>query len=81
MQQSQLALPETVEVYRPKPSRVRARMHRILGEARRGQVRDTKRSLYQTIVPQMAQWLGLEGEVMAADILEAIAENNGEHYG
>jgi hypothetical protein len=46
--------------YRPDPDKVRARLHKILGEARAAQLlpwEPTRTSLYRTIVPQMTLWL------------------------
>jgi hypothetical protein len=46
--------------YRPDPEKVRARLHRILGEAKAAKVLpwDPARvSLYRTIFPQMTLWL------------------------
>lgn len=51
---------EPVPAYRPDPDKVRARLHKILAEARAA---DTipwgpgRLSLYRTIVPQMASFL------------------------
>jgi hypothetical protein len=50
-------------VYRPNPDRVRARLHRILAEARGAQSlpwEPTTVTLYLTIFPQMAQVLPAE---------------------
>lgn len=50
--------------YRPDPDKVRARLHRILAEARAAQSfpwEPTRVSLYRTIFPQMTLWLP-EGE-------------------
>jgi hypothetical protein len=47
-------------VYRPDPDKVRARLQKILGEARAADVVPWSRgrtSLYRTIVPQMTLWL------------------------
>ena len=47
-------------VYRPDPDRVRARLHRILAEARAAQSlpwEPTTVTLYRTIFPQMTQVL------------------------
>ena len=47
-------------VYRPDPDKVRARLHKILGEARAAQRlpwEPTRVSLYRTILPQMTLWL------------------------
>jgi hypothetical protein len=46
--------------YRPDPEKVRARLHRILAEARAAQTfpwEPTRLSLYRTIFPQMSLWL------------------------
>lgn len=46
--------------YRPDPDKVRARLHKILGEARAARVvpwEPTRLSLYRTIFPQMTLWL------------------------
>jgi hypothetical protein len=46
--------------YRPDPDKVRARLHKILAEARAAQTlpwEPTTVSLYQTIFPQMSNWL------------------------
>jgi hypothetical protein len=46
--------------YRPDPDKVRARLHKILAEARAAQKlpwEPTRVSLYRTIFPQMANWL------------------------
>jgi hypothetical protein len=51
---------EDVPAYRPDPERVRARLHKILAEARAAQTlpwEPTRVSLYRTIFPQMTQWL------------------------
>jgi hypothetical protein len=51
---------EPVPAYRPDPERVRARLHKILAEARAAQTlpwEPTRVSLYRTIFPQMTQWL------------------------
>ena len=50
--------PETA--YRPDPDKVRARLHKILGEARSASAlpwEPTRVSLYRTIFPQMTLWL------------------------
>jgi hypothetical protein len=47
-------------VYRPDPDKVRARLYKILGEARAAQRlpwEPTRVSLYRTIFPQMTLWL------------------------
>jgi hypothetical protein len=46
--------------YRPDPDQVRARLHKILAEARAAQRlawEPTRVSLYRTIFPQMTNWL------------------------
>jgi hypothetical protein len=44
--------------YRPDPDSVRARLHKILAEARAAQKLPPARvSLYRTIFPQMTNWL------------------------
>jgi hypothetical protein len=46
--------------YRPDPDKVRARLHKILGEARAARRlpwESTRASLYRTIFPQMTLWL------------------------
>ena len=46
--------------YRPDPDKVRARLHRILAEARGAHAmpwEPTRLSLYRTIFPQMSLWL------------------------
>jgi len=47
-------------VYRPDPAKVRARLHKILGEAKAAQTfpwEPTRVSLYRTIFPQMSLFL------------------------
>ena len=49
-----------VPAYRPDPEKVRARLHKILAEARGAQKmpwEPTTVSLYRTIFPQMTNWL------------------------
>jgi len=51
---------EAAPAYQPDPDKVRARLYRILAEARAAQTLpwDTSRtSLYRTIFPQMTLWL------------------------
>jgi hypothetical protein len=51
---------EQVPAYRPDPERVRARLHKILDEARAAQAfpwAPARVSLYRTIFPQMTSWL------------------------
>ena len=51
---------ESIPAYRPDPEKVRARLHKILAEARAAQKfpwEPTRVSLYRTIFPQMALWL------------------------
>ncbi|HEY5107922.1 MAG TPA: hypothetical protein VII73_14325 [Caulobacteraceae bacterium] len=46
--------------YRPDPDKVRARLERIVGQARAATTlpwEPTRVSLYRTIVPDMARWL------------------------
>jgi len=46
--------------YRPDPDKVRARLHKILGEARAARKlpwEPARVSLYRTIFPQMTNWL------------------------
>jgi hypothetical protein len=47
-------------VYRADPDKVRARLHKILAEARAAEVvpwENARTSLYRTIFPQMTRWL------------------------
>ena len=51
---------EAPPAYRPDPDKVRARLHKILAEARAAQKlprEPTRVSLYRTIFPQMTNWL------------------------
>ncbi|MDA1133097.1 MAG: hypothetical protein O2905_07735 [Proteobacteria bacterium] len=51
---------ESAPTYRPDPDKVRARLHRILAEARAAEALPWKQSqvsLYQTIFPQLSLWL------------------------
>src|SRR3990172_4586492 len=51
---------EAAPAYRPDPDKVRARLHRILAEARAARTfpwEPTRVSLYRTIFPQMTNWL------------------------
>ena len=51
---------EPVPAYRPDPDKVRARLHKILAEARAAQRfpwGPGRVSLYRTIFPQMTHWL------------------------
>jgi hypothetical protein len=51
---------ETAPSYRPDPDKVRARLHRILGEARAARTlpwEPARVSLYRTIFPQLTLWL------------------------
>ena len=51
---------EAAPAYQPDPNKVRARLHKILAEARSAQTLpwDSARvSLYRTIFPQMTLWL------------------------
>lgn len=55
---------EAAPPYRPDPDKVRARLHRILGQAKAARTfpwEPTRVSLYRTIFPQMSVWLP-EGE-------------------
>jgi hypothetical protein len=55
---------EAAPAYRPDPDKVRARLHKILAEARTAQTfpwEPTRVSLYRAIFPQMTLWLP-EGE-------------------
>ena len=59
-QQPDLFGAEAAPAYRPDPDKVRARLHRILSEARMAQTipwAPTRVSLYRTIFPQMTLWL------------------------
>jgi hypothetical protein len=58
--QSDLFGADSVPAYRPEPEKVRARLHKILAEARAAQTfpwEPTRVSLYRTIFPQMTLWL------------------------
>jgi hypothetical protein len=58
--QSDLFGAEPVLAYRPDPEKVRARLHKILAEARAAHTfpwEPTRVSLYRTIFPQMSLWL------------------------
>ena len=58
--QSDLFGAEAIPTYRPDPGKVRARLHKILAEARVAQTspwEPTRVSLYRTIFPQMTLWL------------------------
>jgi hypothetical protein len=58
--QSDLFGAEPVQTYRPDPEKVRARLHKILAEARSARTlpwEPTRVSLYRTIFPQMTNWL------------------------
>jgi hypothetical protein len=51
---------ESAPAYRPSEDKVRARLHKLLGEARAAQTMPWERStlsLYRTIFPQMALFL------------------------
>lgn len=51
---------EIAAAYSPDPDKVRARLHKILAEARAAQTlpwEPTRVSLYRTIFPQMTNWL------------------------
>jgi len=61
---------ETLPPYRPNLDKVRARLQRILAEARAAEVmpwEPARLSLYRTIFPEMANWLPNE----EADVLRA----------
>lgn len=58
--QSDLFDAEPIPSYRPDPEKVRARLHKILAEARAARTfpwEPTRVSLYRTIFPQMSLWL------------------------
>jgi hypothetical protein len=58
--QSDLFGAEAAPSYRPNADKVRARLHKILAEARAAQTspwEPTRVSLYRTIFPQMTLWL------------------------
>ena len=58
--QPDLFAAEAVPEYRPDPDKVRARLRKILAEARAAQTlpwEPTTVSLYRTIFPQMTNWL------------------------
>jgi hypothetical protein len=58
--QSDLFGADAVSSYRPDPEKVRARLHKILAEARAAQTfpwEPTRVSLYRSIFPQMSLWL------------------------
>jgi hypothetical protein len=58
--QSDLFGAEAAPAYRPNPGKVRARLHKILAEARAAQTspwEPGRVSLYRTIFPQMTLWL------------------------
>ncbi len=58
--QSDLFGAEVPPAYRPNPDKVRARLHKILAEARAAQTSPweaARVSLYRTIFPQMTLWL------------------------
>ena len=58
--QSDLFGAEAIPAYRPDPDKVRARLRRILAEARGAKTflwEPTRVSLYRTIFPQMTNWL------------------------
>jgi hypothetical protein len=58
--QSDLFGAEATPAYRPDPGKLRARLHKILAEARAAQTspwETTRASLYRTIFPQMTFWL------------------------
>ena len=58
--QSDLFGAEAAPAYRPNADKVRARLHKILSEARAAQTspwEPARVSLYRTIFPQMTLWL------------------------
>ena len=58
--QSDLFSAEASPAYRPNADKVRARLHKILAEARAAQTspwEPARVSLYRTIFPQMTLWL------------------------
>jgi hypothetical protein len=58
--QSDLFGAESTPAYRPDTDKVRARLHKILAEARAAQTspwESTRVSLYRTIFPRMTLWL------------------------
>ncbi|MEJ0013464.1 MAG: hypothetical protein WDM94_12765 [Bauldia sp.] len=58
--QQELFGPDATPVYQPDPDKVRARLHKIIGEARTAKTlpwEPTRLSLYRAIVPQMTLWL------------------------
>ncbi|MGA7385518.1 MAG: hypothetical protein WBW81_12740 [Methylocella sp.] len=58
--QSDLFGAEAIPSYRPNCDKVRARLHKILAEARAAQTspwEPARASLYRTIFPQMTLWL------------------------
>jgi hypothetical protein len=58
--QSDLFGAEATPAYHPNPDKVRARLHKILAEARAAQTspwEPARVSLYRTIFPQMTIWL------------------------
>jgi len=59
-EQTELFDDQPTPAYRPDPDKVRARLHKILAEARAAQAmpwEPTTVSLYRTIFPQMTNWL------------------------
>jgi hypothetical protein len=68
---------EPAPAYRPDPDKVRARLHKILAEARAAQAvpwEPTRLSLYRTIFPQMTLWLPEdEGKQLRFDFEAEIA--------
>lgn len=51
---------DPISAYRPDPEKVRARLYKILAEAKAAQTlpwEPTRVSLYRTIFPQMTNWL------------------------
>jgi hypothetical protein len=76
-EQADLFGAEPVPAYRPDPDKVRARLHRILAEARAAQKlpwEPTRVSLYRTIFPQMTLWLPAdEGAQLRFEFVTEIA--------
>lgn len=68
---------DAAPVYRPDPEKVRARLHRILSEARSAEAMpwgSAKLSLYRTIFPQLTLWLPEdEGAQLRFDFEEEVA--------
>jgi hypothetical protein len=65
---------DAAPVYRPDPDKVRARLHRILAEAKAARTLpwdSSRASLYRTIFPQMTLWLPEEEAVQLRFDFEA----------